>query len=93
MCKIYVDTNVYRDLFEGRKDKFRDLAEFALFAFNQVREWKYKLVISDWVIDEFKKYCDVKRLDDFLNGFKKDQVIRIVRNKKDEQEADRFCGE
>ena len=87
MCKIYVDTNVYRDLFEGRKDRFRDLAEFALFAFNQVREGKYKLVVSDWVINEFKKHCDVQIIEKFLKDFEKEQVIRIVTTPEDKKKA------
>jgi len=49
MCRIYCDTCVYIDLFEGRKDKFRDLGEFALNVFRQVREKKYTVVISDWL--------------------------------------------
>jgi predicted nucleic acid-binding protein len=87
MCKIYVDTCVYRDLFEGRKDKFRDLAEFAIFTFNQVREGKYKLVVSDWVLDEFKKHCDKKKINEFLEGFEKDQIIKIIRTPEDKKRA------
>lgn len=85
--RIYVDTNVYRDLFEGRKDRFRDLGEFALFAFKQVRDGKYDLAVSDWVIEEFKKYCDEKIIDKFLEGFNEKQVLRIIRTREDEQNA------
>jgi predicted nucleic acid-binding protein len=87
MPRIYVDTNVYRDLFEGRKDRFRDLGEFALFTFRQVREGKYQLVVSDWVIEEFKRNCDEQIINKFLDEFKQGQVIRIMRTKEDEQKA------
>ena len=55
MIRIYVDTNVYLDLFLGRSSKFQSLADFAVFTFNQVRAGKYQLVVSDWVIEEFRK--------------------------------------
>jgi len=94
MNRIYCDTCVYLDLFEGRKDKFRDLADFALNVFNHVKDGKYELVVSDWVIDELKKYAAeskrpaiVKVMDDFLNQFKKQQLVQIERTKDDEQEA------
>ncbi len=85
--KVYCDTCVYRDLFEGRKDKWRDLGEFALSFFRQVKEKQCILVVSDWVIDEFKKYNDEKVLMEFLNNFEKESLLRIVRTKKDEEDA------
>lgn len=90
--RIYVDTNVYKDLFEGRKDRFRDLGEFALFTFRQVREGKYQLVVSDWVIEEFKRYCDEQVINRFLDDFKQEQVIRIVKTQEDEQKAQKLSS-
>ncbi|MBI2151800.1 PIN domain-containing protein [Candidatus Woesearchaeota archaeon] len=87
MVKIYVDTNVYRDLLEGRSNKFNCLSDFAVFTFNQVRDGKYQLVVSDWVVDEFKKYCDENMINNFLNGFKEGQVVKVIRTKEDEQKA------
>lgn len=87
MIKIYVDTNVYLDLLQGRSSRFKCLADFAFFTFSQVREGKYQLVVSDWVIDEFKKYCDEKMVNNFLNDFKEEQVVRIVRSTEDERKA------
>ncbi len=92
MSRIYCDTCVYRDLFEGRKDRFRDLADFALSVFRKVKEKQYKLVISDWVIDEFKKHCDVKVIEEFIKQFEKEDVIEIVRTKDDENEARRISS-
>ena len=87
MIKIYVDTNVYLDLLQGRSSKFQSLADFAVFTFNQVREGKYQLVVSDWVIEEFRKYFDEKIINKFLSDFKDGQVVRIIRTKEDEQKA------
>ena len=89
MLKIYVDTNVYMDLFGGdfRNSKFKNMADFAAFTFSQVREGKYQLVVSDWVIDEFKKYCDEDMINKFLHDFQEGQVVRIARTKDDEHQA------
>ena len=91
--RIYVDTNVYMDLFEGRKNKFKDLAECALCTFRQVREKKYDLVISDFVIEEFTKYCDKKIILNFLKGFKGEQVIKVISESKDRKKARKLCSD
>lgn len=87
MLKIYVDTNVYMDLFGGRKDKFRDLGEFALNIFRKVREGHYCLVISDWVIDEFKQFRDPKEIDGLLEDLKKEHLVKITTTPEDKQKA------
>lgn len=85
--KIYCDTCIYRDLFEGRKGKWLDFGEVALNVFREVKNKKYKLIISDWVIDEFKKYKDEKILLDFIKTFKEESIIKIERTKDDEKKA------
>jgi predicted nucleic acid-binding protein len=85
--RIYCDTCIYRDVFEGRKGRWIDFGEVALNVFRQVKSKEYTLVISDWVIDEFKKYKDEKILLDFIEKFEKDSVILIERTKQDEEEA------
>lgn len=87
MDKLYVDTNIYRDLFEGRKDKFRDLGEFALNVFRKIREGQYSLVISDWVIEELRKGNHEDRINEFIKSFESDKVIKIVRTDEDEKQA------
>ncbi len=85
MLKIYVDTNVYMDLFKGRKSGYLDLAAFAAHLFWAVREKKYQLVISDWVFDEFCKYGDRKDIQQLISGLS--DVITIERTSQDEKEA------
>jgi len=87
---VYVDTNVYMDLFAGRKDKFRDLGEFALNVFRKVREGHYCLVISDWVVDEFKKFRDPKEIERLLEGLKTEHLVRITTTSEDKKEARRL---
>ena len=92
MLKIYVDTNVYMDLFECRKDKFRDFGEFALNVFRKVREGHYCLVISDWVLEEFKKFRDPKEIERLLSGLEKEHLIRITTTPDDKKEARRLSS-
>ena len=87
MCKIYCDTCVYVDLFEGRKDKFRDLGEFALNVFRQVRDKKYKLVISDWLLHELEKLNHHDHFKELIKSFEKDHLINVERTPEDETEA------
>lgn len=87
MCRIYCDTNVYIDLFEDRKAKFRDLSEFALNVFKKVRDKEYKLVISDWLLTELKKYNHDKHFLDLLDSFKKDHIIKVETTKEDKDKA------
>ncbi|PIN87852.1 hypothetical protein COV12_01725 [Candidatus Woesearchaeota archaeon CG10_big_fil_rev_8_21_14_0_10_32_24] len=87
MCKIYVDTNVYMDLFGGRKDRFRDLAQFAANLFYRVREGEFKLVVSDWVIEEFSKHMDPKLINELLNDLTENQLRRITKTSQDKKEA------
>ncbi len=87
MVRIYCDTCIYRDVFEGRKGKWLDFGEVALNVFRQVRDKKYTLVISDWVVDEFKKYKDKEILTEFLDSFEKESLVEIERTKEDIQKA------
>jgi len=47
MLKIYVDTNVYLDLFGGRSAKLMPLADFANHLFAAVREKKYRICLAN----------------------------------------------
>lgn len=87
ISRIYCDTCVYRDLFEGRKGRWLDFGEVALNVFKQVKDKKYNLVISSWVIDEFKKYKNEKILLDFIKTFEEQSIIRIEKTKEDEDQA------
>ncbi len=87
MCRIYCDTCVYIDLFEGRKDRFRDLGEFALSLFRKVREKEYKLIISDWLLYEIKKLSHEKNFNDLLKQFEDEYLIKVERSNEDERKA------
>ena len=87
MCKIYCDSCVYIDLFEGRKDKFRDLGDFALNVFRKVREKHYKLVISDWVLEELTKHEHDKHFNEFIETFEKESINEVKQTSEDKRKA------
>jgi len=87
MCRVYCDTCVYIDLFEGRKDRFRDLGEFALSLFRKIREKEYKLIISDWLLYEIKKLNHEENFNDLLKQFEDESLIKVERSKEDERKA------
>ena len=56
--RVYCDTCVYIDALELNKNDNRvskRLADFAWAFFDRVKNEEHTLVISDWVIEEFRK--------------------------------------
>ncbi len=86
--RVYADTNVYVDLFEGRKQGFEDWGEFALQFFNRVKDKEYVLVISDWLFLEIKKVLgsDV-HLVSLLDNFSDEQKIFVETTSVDKATA------
>lgn len=50
--KYYVDSAIWRDLHENRRDKFRPLGEWAFELFRQIGISKGKILYSDLVVKE-----------------------------------------
>jgi len=87
MCRIYCDTCVYRDIFENRKRKYDDWAEFALNLLHKVREKEYKLVISDWVYEELKKHDFGENFKELIKTFEEEHLIQVEVTSKDKEDA------
>ena len=56
--KYYVDTAIWRDLHENRKDKSKNLGELAFGLFVKIRSNKEKIVYSDFVVEELSRAYD-----------------------------------
>ena len=54
--KFYVDTSIWRDYFEDRKDSIRPLGEFAFQFLKKCREKKASLLYSDALLFELKNF-------------------------------------
>jgi len=59
MTKLYIDTNVIRDMIEDRKNLFgSSLGDPAAKIFTEAVNCKYYLIISDWTLRELYKYVE-----------------------------------
>ena len=79
--KIYVDTNVYLDYFLDRKR-----AEPAFKLFSNVLACKHRIMLSDHVIDELRRYIDLENTS-FLFQMLERKIVKIRVMQKDIIEA------
>lgn len=83
--RIYCDTCIYLDLFEGRKDYLRPLDEFAYQIFRRVENGEFTLIISDHLLYELKNNLDdeskITELLEPLN--KKGKIIKVTKTRED----------
>jgi len=79
ILKVYCDTNVFLDYLEDRKDYLRPLGHLAFDFFARGWNCLYKLVVSDWVIEEFIKHVSKERLDNELLDYfrEKNKLIHV----------------
>ena len=61
--KYYIDTAIWRDLHENRKDKSKNLGELAFEAIKKIRINKEKIVYSDFVVDELSRAYDKQTIN------------------------------
>ena len=61
--KYYIDTAIWRDLHENRKDKSKNLGELAFEAFKKIRINKEKIVYSDFVFEELSHAYDEQTIN------------------------------
>lgn len=67
-AKYYVDTAIWRDLHENRKDKNKQLGELAFESFKKIRANKEKIVYSDFVVEELSRAYDKQTIDKLFKG-------------------------
>jgi len=66
--KYYVDTAIWRDLHENRKDKNKQLGELAFESFKKMRTNKEKIIYSDFVVEELSHAYDRQTIDKLFKG-------------------------
>ena len=66
MTKYYVDTSIWRDLHENRRDNLRPLGEWAFELFRMIRINKDILLYSNFVIEELRTYYSQTEVDRIL---------------------------
>ena len=63
---IYVDTNVYIDLFENRQDRFRPLGEIAAQLFQRGLDCEFNIILSPVIISEAQDNSYEKELQELI---------------------------
>lgn len=92
-ARIYVDTNVYLDYFEERKDRIRPLDEFAYSVFRRAIECEFEIVISDWVIRELLgQNVPNARIDSLLDGLEQKRKVMRMKVAADDVETAKKTG-
>ena len=61
--KYYIDTAIWRDLHENRKDKSKNLGELAFEAIKKIRINKEKILYSDFVFEELSHAYDKQTIN------------------------------
>lgn len=68
--KYYLDTSIYIDYYEDRKDKFRPLGDWAHRLLALIESNNDVLLVSDFLIEELESHFSKKKVDDLLNTYK-----------------------
>ena len=87
--KFYVDTSIWRDYFEDRKDNMRPLGEFAFQFLQKCKEKNYAIVLTTEVIKELMIDYSKERVQKLFENFK-EQIIQIGYSNQEYEEAKSF---
>jgi predicted nucleic acid-binding protein len=66
--RYYVDTAIWRDLHENRKDSSKNLGELAFQLLKKIRANQEKVVYSDFVVEELSRAYDKQTISGYLKG-------------------------
>ncbi len=80
--KCYVDTSIWRDFYEDRKDKFRPLGEFAFEFFKMVKINQAKILYSDFIIKELLVGYSNKNIEEMFEFLTEGDILEKVKIKK-----------
>jgi len=88
MKRIYIDTNIYIDYFDGRSDGLRPLGDFAYELLRRTFQCEFLIMISPLVLEELKfntyKNKAIKLIDELKE---KNKVISAIETREDRQKA------
>ena len=92
MKKYYIDTSIWRDYYENRKDKFRPLGEWALRLFQFIIENKYDILYSELIIEELSNEYSVEKINKIFE-IVRDLLLKIKISDFQAKEAGKLCKE
>ncbi|MFH0797950.1 MAG: type II toxin-antitoxin system VapC family toxin [Candidatus Woesearchaeota archaeon] len=76
--KIYLDTNIYIDLFEDRTSNFKPLGEFAHQILKRTFSCEFKIIASPLILDELKNNKHLEHGTDLLADLEKANKLEFV---------------
>ena len=77
--KYYMDTNIFRDYYENRVDKFKPLGSFANKLFQRIIKENNKVIISDITESELKVVYTEEEIQNILASLKQEQLIEHIK--------------
>ncbi len=86
--KIYLDTNIYMDHFDGRVDNIRPLGEFAFQILKRTFECEFKIIISAIILKELFYNTYEEKIKELINDLKeKNKIIKMKISEDDVKKA------
>ncbi|MBI2529582.1 MAG: PIN domain-containing protein [Candidatus Diapherotrites archaeon] len=80
MARYYVDTSIWRDLLEDRRDSIKPLSEFAFKLMEKVLKEKHTIIFSKEIESELCKRFKVEQIQDLaLDRFTKENLVLYVK--------------
>jgi predicted nucleic acid-binding protein len=87
MTKYYLDTCIWRDYLENRKDKFRPLGEWAFQLIKQIVNNEDKIIISDLLIEELKTEYSDERIKELFSIVPEELIEQVHSSSNQIKEA------
>src|SRR3989338_4498394 len=84
--KYYIDTAIWRDLHENRKDTSKNLGELAFELLKKIRTNKERVVYSNFVVEELSHAYDKQTIDKLFKGVS-ELLEKVEINEKQLKEA------
>ena len=84
--KIYLDTNIYIDYFEGRVDNLRPLGEFAYELLRKTFSCEFFIVISTLVLKELTYNGYEEQIKILIEELKKKEKIQCIELTREDKE-------
>ncbi|HII15923.1 MAG TPA: PIN domain-containing protein [Nanoarchaeota archaeon] len=91
--RYYIDTAIWVDFHENRKDRFRPLGEWALKMFRGIAQTGGIVIYSDMVIDELLRRYPMHIIHKAFNIIPKSNFKKVYANSEQSAEADRLSRE
>ena len=76
--RYYIDTSIWRDFYENRKDRFRPLGEWALELFKKIIREKGEILYTKLVITELSEKFNADEINKILQIAKDSGTLRYV---------------